>query len=531
MSSGGSRWKMSAGIGTPVNQIRLTNVAYVRLQRKGKRFEIACYRNKVLSWRNKVETDLGEVLQIDTVFTNVSKGNLASSKDLLDAFGTSDQKAVCREILDKGELQVSEQERGALVESMFRDVAAIVVEKAVNPENNRPYTISMIQNAMKQLHFSVNTSKSAKSQALDVIRKLKEVMPIARACMLLRVTSPAAHVALVRDILAREASATIVEERDVPDGSNGATAPSSSEHVFAGATPAATPQVPGVSRQFDVRIDPEVFRLLSKIPELTDGKGLVEVLQLRTAVGDSKAMGKAAVALSSLAAGESDSGGQSSGLKRDKNEEGKGGGDDEQEERADKGEEGEDEEEEEEVIGIVKRGRKQKNKGKKASAPRLPARIEEEEEECDEEGEEDDSDEDDEGEERLSTFAAMQLSVGGGSGGGGGKAKSEPKKGKKSKRLEKEARTEQESRLQAIKTRMEHDAAKAQAASEAAIPEAASAAGGKAQTCTTCKAPFADSTAYRNHFKSEWHRYNLKAKLEGHPIVTSEVEWASKMNF
>jgi ribosome maturation protein Sdo1 len=46
------------------------------------------------------------VLQIDTVFTNVSKGNLASSKDLLEAFGTSDQKAVCKEILDKGELQV-----------------------------------------------------------------------------------------------------------------------------------------------------------------------------------------------------------------------------------------------------------------------------------------------------------------------------------------------------------------------------------------------------------------------------------------
>ena len=69
---------MAMKIGTPVNQIRLTNVAYVRLQKGGKRFEIACYRNKVLNWRNKIETDLDEVLQIDTVFTNVSKGMLAS---------------------------------------------------------------------------------------------------------------------------------------------------------------------------------------------------------------------------------------------------------------------------------------------------------------------------------------------------------------------------------------------------------------------------------------------------------------------
>lgn len=126
---------------TPVNQVRLTNVASVRLQKKGKRFEIACYRNKVLSWRNKLETDLKEVLQIGTVFTNVSKGMLASSKDLIDAFGTSDQKLVCQEILEKGEMQVSEQERVALHETVFRDIASIVAEKTVNPNNNLPYTV------------------------------------------------------------------------------------------------------------------------------------------------------------------------------------------------------------------------------------------------------------------------------------------------------------------------------------------------------------------------------------------------------
>lgn len=37
---------------TPTNQIRLTNVAVVRARRAGKRFEIACYRNKVMGWRS-----------------------------------------------------------------------------------------------------------------------------------------------------------------------------------------------------------------------------------------------------------------------------------------------------------------------------------------------------------------------------------------------------------------------------------------------------------------------------------------------
>ena len=39
---------------TPTNQIRLTNVATVRYKKGGKRFEVACYKNKVLSWRTKV---------------------------------------------------------------------------------------------------------------------------------------------------------------------------------------------------------------------------------------------------------------------------------------------------------------------------------------------------------------------------------------------------------------------------------------------------------------------------------------------
>ena len=39
--------------------------------------------------------------------------------------------------------QVSEQERGAQLESIFRDVASIVTDKTVNPENNRPYTVRM----------------------------------------------------------------------------------------------------------------------------------------------------------------------------------------------------------------------------------------------------------------------------------------------------------------------------------------------------------------------------------------------------
>lgn len=35
----------------PVSQVRLTNVAVVRLRVGGERFEVACYKNKVVDWR------------------------------------------------------------------------------------------------------------------------------------------------------------------------------------------------------------------------------------------------------------------------------------------------------------------------------------------------------------------------------------------------------------------------------------------------------------------------------------------------
>jgi len=49
---------MSKRIDTPVNQIRLTNVAIIRLKKGGKRFELACYKNKVVSWREGTETGM-----------------------------------------------------------------------------------------------------------------------------------------------------------------------------------------------------------------------------------------------------------------------------------------------------------------------------------------------------------------------------------------------------------------------------------------------------------------------------------------
>ena len=240
---------------TPTNQVRLTNVAIVRMKKGGKRFEIACYKNKVMSWRNKTEKDIDEVLQTHSVFTNVSKGLLAKRQDLTNAFGTDDQTAVCQQILAKGELQVSEKERQVHLESMYRDIATVVAEMCVNPETKRPYTVTVIERAMKEdIHYSVNPNRNTKQQALQVIKMLKEKISINRAEMRLRFFIPGKDSKKVKEKLKSYIKTIETEE-------------------FSSGLEMVCLVDPGCYRQLDEIIGKE-----------TRGKGKLEVLNLKEVV-------------------------------------------------------------------------------------------------------------------------------------------------------------------------------------------------------------------------------------------------------
>lgn len=192
-----------------------------------KRFEIACYKNKVLEYRSGVETDLDEVLQIPNVFLSVSKGQTAPKEDLAKAFGPkTSQDDIIMEILKKGEMQVGEKERHAQLEKVHNEVMTIVAGKLVDPKSKRVYTTGMIEKALDQLSSQggkqeehkgsgaatpvngegqvsemikarptwtgVVTTKSAKSQALEAMKALIawQPIPVSRARMRLRISCP-----------------------------------------------------------------------------------------------------------------------------------------------------------------------------------------------------------------------------------------------------------------------------------------------------------------------------------------------------
>ena len=164
---------MPTGNHEPLNQVRLTNVAVVRLSRGGHRFEVACYRNKIVNYRQGTETDLSEVLQTDRVFTNVSRGEFANKKILQKVFDTSDEAHVCKLVLDEGDVQVSDMERSARLESTAREVASMVSERCVHPDSRRPYTVTQVRDAMRIAGFMVHPTHGAKQQFLDCVKLLR----------------------------------------------------------------------------------------------------------------------------------------------------------------------------------------------------------------------------------------------------------------------------------------------------------------------------------------------------------------------
>jgi ribosome maturation protein SDO1 len=72
------------------------------------------------------------------------------------------------QILDKGELQVSEKERQAQNESSFKEVADTIAGMCVDPDTKRPYAVSVIEKALHEMHFSMKPNRSAKQQVLLV---------------------------------------------------------------------------------------------------------------------------------------------------------------------------------------------------------------------------------------------------------------------------------------------------------------------------------------------------------------------------
>ncbi|CEP62751.1 guanine nucleotide exchange factor SDO1 LALA0_S06e02960g [Lachancea lanzarotensis] len=241
-------------INQPSGQIKLTNVSIVKLKKGKKKFEIACYQNKVHDFRKGIETDLDEVLQIHQVFINVSKGLVASKDDLASSFDSTDVDTIIKEILTRGEMPLSDKERQLMMNKINNEMLTIISAKCINPKSKKRYPPSMIHKALMELKFRVVINKPPKTQALEAIKVLtaSQIIPIARARMRIKVDMDKIGNEEVIDKLSNLMKAAEANETETTWSCN-------------------------------ALIDPVAYRV---IVDLCNGKGMLQVLDL--AVIDSK---------------------------------------------------------------------------------------------------------------------------------------------------------------------------------------------------------------------------------------------------
>mmetsp|Transcript_25139 Transcript_25139/g.75471 ORF Transcript_25139/g.75471 Transcript_25139/m.75471 type:complete len:344 (-) Transcript_25139:23-1054(-) len=179
---------MSHRTHTPRNQVKLSSVSAVRLARGGLKFEVAAYPSKVVDFRAGVEEDLDEVLQVVQVFSNVAQGVVVPKKKLAKAFPGMSTDAIIKEILLKGQLQVSERERRAKLDALARDISRLVAAMVVDAKTGDAVPPDAVDVILKEeVGFAPTDKKGAKQQALDLMKVLEKDFGLKRAPMRLQI--------------------------------------------------------------------------------------------------------------------------------------------------------------------------------------------------------------------------------------------------------------------------------------------------------------------------------------------------------
>ena len=158
----------------PVGFVKLTNIALIKFKTNGRKFEIACYKNKVLNWRNGAESNLTEVIQTEEIYANAAQGEVVKKSVLEESFPNKTKKEIILLILEKGEMQVSQKEREAMLATLTNDIVNIISTKIVHPKTKRVFSVENIRASIKDSNIGFNLNKSAKKQAMDAIKILVE---------------------------------------------------------------------------------------------------------------------------------------------------------------------------------------------------------------------------------------------------------------------------------------------------------------------------------------------------------------------
>ena len=188
-----------------------------RLTKDNEHFEILVKPEKALDYRTGKIARITEVLVAETIFADANKGTKVSEEQMRKAFETTDPLKIADEILKKGTLQLTTEQRRKMIEDKRKQIIDFISRQAVDPKTNLPHPPLRIENAMEQIRYPIDPHKPVEEQARDIVKLLRPILPLKIEQISLSVRIPAEH--SVRAYGAIKNFGTIKQEEWRADGS------------------------------------------------------------------------------------------------------------------------------------------------------------------------------------------------------------------------------------------------------------------------------------------------------------------------
>ncbi|HZY70307.1 MAG TPA: ribosome assembly factor SBDS [Thermoplasmata archaeon] len=173
--------------------VTVEEAVVARLEIAGSRFEVLVDPEAVQAIKDGKPVDLREKLALDTVFKDAKKGDKVSEEHLEKTFHTRSVVDVARQIVLKGEVQVTTDQRHKLQAAKRQQIITQIARNAMNPQTGAPHPAARIDAAMQEAKVQIDPFRSADQQVQEVLQKLRPLLPIRFDTAKVRIRLPAQH--------------------------------------------------------------------------------------------------------------------------------------------------------------------------------------------------------------------------------------------------------------------------------------------------------------------------------------------------
>ena len=149
-----------------------------RLKTHGQEFEILVDCNNALALKEGKNIDMRDILAAMRIFSDAKKGLEASENAMKQIFGTADVEEVSKQIIQKGEIQLTQEYRERLREEKRKQIINIIHRNGVDPKTHLPHPPQRIENAFIEAKFHVDEFKTVQEQVQEALKKLRPILPI-----------------------------------------------------------------------------------------------------------------------------------------------------------------------------------------------------------------------------------------------------------------------------------------------------------------------------------------------------------------